>query len=108
MIDVFNIRCLHEGCTKQPRFNIEGKKPLYCAKHKAGDMINLFSKKCSHVGCSKQPNYNLEGEKPLYCAKHKAGGMIHVYKNKKRNLSESTNTRDNELLEKRVFKRCNF
>jgi hypothetical protein len=71
-------------------------------------MINLFSKKCSHVGCSKQPNYNLEGEKPLYCSTHKKEGMIHVYKNKKRNLSESTNIRDNELLEKRVFKRCNF
>ena len=56
--------------------------------------------------CGTTANYNLKGEKALYCGKHKLEGMIHLYKDKKkkRNLSESTNTRDNESLEEEYSK----
>ena len=99
MIDVLNKKCLHKGCTKQPSYNLEGEEPLYCKAHKLEGMIDVLSKKCIHEGCTKRPNYNLEGEKSLYCLAHKKEGMINVTRNKKRNLFESTNTRDNESLE---------
>ena len=100
-----NKKCAYEKCTKQGNYNLKGEKPLYCYEHKSEGMILVTkNNKCSCEGCEITANYNFKGEKPLYCAKHKSEGMIHLYKSKKRNLSESTNTRDNESLEEEYSK----
>ena len=78
MIDVKNVRCLQEGCSKQPMFNVIGsKKRLYCSKHKLDGMIDVISKRCDYEGCVVRPSYNFEGSKScIYCAEHKLDGMI--------------------------------
>jgi hypothetical protein len=79
MIDVVNKRCLHEGCSTQPKFNFEGEKQaLYCSAHKLEGMIDVVSKRCLHEGCSTIPCCNFEGKKALYCSAHKLEGMIDV------------------------------
>ena len=43
-------KCIEEGCTTSPSYNIEGQiKRLYCSIHgKEKGMINIKSKKCEH------------------------------------------------------------
>ena len=73
-------RCIHEGCKKQPHFNIEGENnALYCSAHKLDGMINIKSKRCIHEGCKTYANFNIEGENiALYCSVHKLDGMIDI------------------------------
>ena len=74
-------KCIHEGCKKQPNFNIEGSKNgKYCYLHKLDGMTNVTEKrKCIHEGCKKRPNFNIEGAKNgKYCNDHKLDGMINV------------------------------
>jgi hypothetical protein len=96
MVDVKNKTCIHEGCKKQPVFNVEGEtKALYCSQHKLEGMVNVKSKTCIHEGCKKQPVFNVEGEtKALYCSQHKLEGMVDV--NNKTCKSEWCSTRVQE------------
>ena len=75
--------CAYEECNKQPSFNIDGKKPLYCFEHKKDSMINVKHKTCAEEGCKKQPKFNIEEEKKgLYCGVHKKEGMVDVVNKK--------------------------
>jgi hypothetical protein len=72
--------CIHDGCRKQPTYNVEGEtKALYCSVHKKDNMVNVISKTCIYDGCRKQPTYNVEGKtKALYCSVHKKDNMVNV------------------------------
>jgi plastocyanin len=80
MVDVISKTCIHEGCKKQPTFNVEGEtKALFCSIHKKEGMVNVRSKTCIHEGCKKQPTFNVEGEtKALFCSIHKKEDMVDV------------------------------
>lgn len=80
MVDVVNIRCLHKGCTTQPKFNLPTeKRGLYCSKHAVSGMINITSKQCEHDGCPTEPSFNLPSEpKGIYCSKHALEGMVNI------------------------------
>ena len=88
--------CLHDGCKRQPIYNVEGEtKPLYCSQHKKDGMVNVISKTCCQDGCKTIPNYNVEGEtKALYCSEHKKDGMVNV--KSKTCLSEWCSTQPTE------------
>jgi hypothetical protein len=72
--------CAHEGCEKQPAYNVSGEKQgLFCSEHKTDGMVNVISKQCAHEGCAKIPAYNVSGEKQgLFCSEHKTDGMVNV------------------------------
>ena len=71
--------CIEEGCKKQPSFNFEGLKKLYCAQHKLNGMIDVTHKTCLEDTCNIRPCYNFEDQKKgLYCVKHKKPGMIDI------------------------------
>ena len=91
--------CIHEGCNKQPAFNIEGKKNgLYCSAHKLEGMIDVINKTCTHEGCNIRPFFNIEGKKTgLYCSAHKLEGMVNVIS--KTCTHEGCNTRANFNVE---------
>ena len=74
--------CFQDGCKKQPYYNKEGLKALYCGTHKLEGMVNVISLRCIQDGCKKQPIYNKQGDKPLYCVTHKMNDMVDV-KNKR-------------------------
>jgi len=69
--------CERDGCKKHANYNVEGKKPLFCKKHKDDGMVDVIHKTCRD--CKKQPTYNFETEKEaLYCNDHKKDGMVDV------------------------------
>ena len=70
--------CQEDGCITSSSYNFEGKKALYCSKHRKDGMIDVVHKKCQEDGCETRPTYNFEGKKALYCSKHKKNGMIDV------------------------------
>jgi hypothetical protein len=80
MIDLFRVRCKHEGCMIQPVFNFPTEnKEIFCNQHKLDGMINVHDKDrvCESKGCKKRPCFNLEGEaKPRFCSDHKLEDMV--------------------------------
>jgi len=72
--------CAHEGCSKQPRFNMEGlKMGLYCTHHKETGMVDVIIPRCAHEGCNTNPTFNRKGQgRGLYCLKHKETDMVDV------------------------------
>ena len=45
--------CIHEGCKKQPAFNVEGEtKALYCSVHKKEGMVDVKNKSCKSEWCT--------------------------------------------------------
>jgi hypothetical protein len=70
--------CKEKDCKKQPSYNIEGEKALYCLTHKTDKMVDVKNKKCIHPDCKKIPNFNIEGKKALYCSEHKTCQMVDV------------------------------
>lgn len=74
-------KCIFEGCTtgKPALFNIKGKTPEYCVKHRTKDMINIYAPICKE--CTKEATFNYPNEtKRLYCSDHKLEGMISLKK----------------------------
>jgi hypothetical protein len=51
MVDVVSKRCIHAECKILPCYNIEGKKPLYCGKHKLDGMVDVKNKICKSSWC---------------------------------------------------------
>ena len=43
--------CKEKDCKKQPSYNIEGEKALYCLTHKTDEMVDVKSKRCIHERC---------------------------------------------------------
>ena len=79
MINVRLKMCAYTDCTKQPYFNKEGLRPLYCFSHKLNNMINVQHKKCIHEGCKTRPHFNYKGEiHGLYCSLHRLNDMINI------------------------------
>jgi hypothetical protein len=78
MVNVVSKTCEEKDCKTIPIYNIEGKRPLYCSKHKKEGMVNVANKTCEEKDCKTYPTYNIEGKKPLYCLKHKKEGMVNV------------------------------
>jgi hypothetical protein len=82
MIDLFRVRCKHEGCMIQPSFNSPNSFiGIFCNEHKEPGMINVKDKDrvCEFEGCTKRPNYNLENEeKPRFCLNHKLKDMVDI------------------------------
>ena len=74
--------CIEEGCSIRAEFNVDGKKPKYCNRHKKDNMIKLINKSlCEIEGCDITPMYNNKGEKKgRLCGNHKTEDMINVYK----------------------------
>jgi hypothetical protein len=82
MINVKDKRCLTEGCSQRPSFNILGGKPLYCGSHRLENMVNVMTKFCEHEGCLITPVYNTPDKKSgRFCATHKEPNMINVVNN---------------------------
>lgn len=82
MIDLFRVRCKHEGCMIQPVFNLPNKcNGILCNKHKKDGMINVHDKDrvCEFKDCQKRPSFNFENEeKPIFCSNHKLKNMIDI------------------------------
>lgn len=51
-IDVRNIPCSHEGCTKNRSFGVKGGERMWCVEHKTEDCINLVETICSMACCT--------------------------------------------------------
>jgi hypothetical protein len=66
MVDVVSKRCREEECTKQPLFNNEGQKAMYCSAHKKDGMVDVVSKRCKSEWCSTGVTKKYEGY-CLYC-----------------------------------------
>lgn len=45
--------CKEKDCKKQPSYNIEGEKALYCLTHKTDEMVNVIDKRCIRKQCKK-------------------------------------------------------
>ena len=67
-----------DGCGKIPSFGYIYKKPLFCLKHKAPDMVDVKHDRCGVDGCPFSVTFGYETNKPLRCVKHKADDMIDV------------------------------
>ena len=64
MVDVKNPTCIHDGCTKQPVFNILGaSKGLYCGLHKQDGMVDVKNPTCKTHLCSIRVEEKYDG----YC-----------------------------------------
>ena len=62
--------CIHEGCKKQPIYNVEGQpKALYCSEHKLEGMVNVISKTCKSEWCSTYVREKYDGY-CLFCYMH--------------------------------------
>ena len=62
MVDVVSRRCLRDGCTRVPSFNVKGRKPaLYCMQHASGGMVNTVRKRRSNEPGKKRQKINSEG-----------------------------------------------
>jgi hypothetical protein len=87
MINVIQKICEHEGCTKQPCYNLPTEHfGKFCATHKTNDMVNVRERRCEHDGCIKKPFYNLPSEtKGRFCKNHKGEDMIDVLNDSCRN-----------------------
>ena len=73
-------RCSHDACTRQPNFNVRGKKgAAYCRLHATDGMVDVRSRSCSRDPCMRRPCFNVEGSKiPVYCRQHAEDGMVDV------------------------------
>ncbi len=78
MINVNAKQCAADGCEKQPKFAIPGKKAIVCSFHIEKGMINVYAKQCAADGCEKQPNFGMSGKKAIVCKQHIEKGMINV------------------------------
>ena len=80
MINVKNRKCHHNGCNKQPTYNIKSSKVAkFCSEHKELYMVNVISKTCQYEKCVKIPNYNKKGSKVAkFCLEHKDPSMVDV------------------------------
>lgn len=61
MIDVIRRRCLHDSCTTEPSFNVEGSKSAaYCKQHVGNGMVKVtHTRRCSNGSCTKQPGWGV-------------------------------------------------
>ncbi|CAM9255435.1 unnamed protein product [Chrysoparadoxa australica] len=73
-----NRRCIYKGCDVWATFAAEGKKPIYCAKHKVGQMLDVKNRRCSEKGCRTRPTFGYAAGFPQRCSKHKVEGMMDV------------------------------
>jgi hypothetical protein len=80
MTDVVSKKCLHEGCSTRPFFNIEGSEiGLYCSDHKKESMVDVINKRCKHTNCETIASFGKKGCKTTeYCKTHALPGMIDV------------------------------
>jgi hypothetical protein len=80
MINVMQKNCEHEGCVKQPCYNLPTEHfGKFCATHKKDDMVNVRERRCEYEECTKKPFYNLSSEtKGRFCKEHKTDGMIDI------------------------------
>ena len=92
-------KCISEGCDKQPAYNLERKKALYCFTHKLENMIDIKSKRCISEDCNKHSTYNLPTEKkPLYCFEHESAKYDLIYRIKNVKQVNVKNTLYMDLL----------
>lgn len=71
--------CIENDCNISASFNIKGKRPQFCSKHKKEDMINVLHKLCQYDNCYTIPTYNFKGERNgILCKVHKEDNMINV------------------------------
>ena len=88
MIDIFNSKCIHPGCSKQRTHNFinfdevddinrRKQRPIYCAEHAEDGMINLNVNHCYFSNCLKIASFNYPGErKAISCKEHIKEGMV--------------------------------
>ena len=88
MIDIFNSKCIHPGCSKQRTHNFinfdevddinrRKQRPIYCAEHAEDGMINLNVNHCYFPNCIKIASFNYPGErKAISCKEHIKNGMV--------------------------------
>lgn len=95
MINVIQKNCDHDGCMKQPCYNLPNEHfGKFCASHKTPEMVNVRERPCEHEGCLKKPFYNLPTEnRGRFCASHKTDEMVNVLSDSCRN--EDCNKRAN-------------
>ncbi len=68
MINLFNVKCLKNGCLKKAEYGKEDGVKLRCLEHKTNYMGKILVNICRNIDCKTQPTYNIEGEnKGLYC-----------------------------------------
>ena len=69
MVDVRSKRCLHDSCTKLPKFNFEGSRTsTYCRQHAEDSMVDVNNKRCSYNSCTRRPSFNTQDRRtPVFC-----------------------------------------
>lgn len=71
--------CVSDGCIKRSSHARRGKKPSFCAEHRAGGMVDVVRRnRCMSPGCGKPPRYALPGGKAEYCSQHKRENYVDV------------------------------
>ena len=80
MVDVRNMRCVHDSCTRRPSFNVLGKRTTaYCKEHAQDGMMDVRKGRCAYESCTKYPSFNVDGSKTaVYCNLHAQDGMVDV------------------------------
>ena len=63
MVNVRKKRCSHDSCTKNPYFNVEGERAVYCRQHAEDDMVDIRTKSCLHDSCTRRSYFDVEGNK---------------------------------------------
>jgi hypothetical protein len=87
MIDIKHKRCIHDGCTTHPSYNLSTEtKALYCKKHKKENMIDIKSKLCQYIKCKNDAIYGIKDKKSQFCFEHKKENMINLYLDNKCNV----------------------
>lgn len=84
MINVIQKNCEHEGCLKQPCYNLPNEHfGKFCATHKTPYMVNVRERRCEFDGCMKKPFFNAPTEtRGRFCASHKKDEMVNVLSGK--------------------------
>jgi EsV-1-7 cysteine-rich motif len=72
--------CQDPTCDKRASFGYKAdRKQLYCAAHKADDMVGLTGIHCKHPACYVQASFGYEADMVrLCCAEHKREGMTNL------------------------------
>jgi hypothetical protein len=80
MINVVEIRCLHENCLTRPSFNMPGEtKKLYCYEHQLPGMINItIVPHCQHKNCTDTPTHGPINKKSTHCEDHASSTHINT------------------------------
>lgn len=70
--------CVEPGCLSIASFNFEGKKAIYCARHRKPGMANQGRARCANEECQTWATFRVPGKKETYCMRHKVEGAIQI------------------------------